>query len=141
MSLGIGVVAGSQDADEDLGLVNLAGVRVDDGDRLPRIVHKDFLTSFVGKAHGGLQALGPLPVQGTELAVPIAIRMGFAILDPQQTQGHTLLVQLRMHDRPVGAGDDTRTELGSLGEQELVQGILAHVRRERPAQPRFLGAP
>ena len=91
VGLGVGVVAGAQDADEDLGLVDLAGVRVDDGDRLTGIVDKDLLATFVGEAHRRLQALGPLAVEGTELAVAVAVRMGFAILDPQQTQGDTLL--------------------------------------------------
>jgi hypothetical protein len=91
MSLGIGVVAGAQNADEDLDLVDLAGVGVDEGGCLTGIVDKDLFSTFVGEAHRGLQALGPLPVEGAELAVSIAIRMGFTILDPQQTQGDTLL--------------------------------------------------
>ncbi len=91
MSLGVGVVAGAQYADEDLGIVDLARVWVDDGDRLTGIVDKDFLSTLVGKAHRRLQAIGPLAIQGTELAISIAVRMGFTILDPQQTQGDTLL--------------------------------------------------
>ena len=84
MSLSIGIVAGAQNADEDLDLVDLAGVRVDDGSRLTSIVDKDLFSTFVGEAHRWLQALGPLAIEGTELAVSIAIRMGFTILDPQQ---------------------------------------------------------
>ena len=82
VGLGVGVVAGAQYADEDLGIVDLARVWEDDGDRLTGIVDKDFLSTLVGKAHRRLQALGPLPVEGAELAVSIAVRMGFTILDP-----------------------------------------------------------
>jgi len=98
LGLGIGVVTGSQDADEDLGFVDLAGVRVDDGHCLTGIVDKDLLATLVGQAHRWLQALGPLSVQGTELAVPVAVWMGFAVLDPQQAQGHTLLAQLGVNE-------------------------------------------
>jgi hypothetical protein len=72
-------------------LVELACVRVDDRHRLTGVVDKDFLPTLVGEAHRRLQPLGPLAIQGAELAIPVAVRMGFAILDPQQTQGDTLL--------------------------------------------------
>jgi hypothetical protein len=91
MGLGVGVVAGTQHADEDLDLMHLAGVGIDDGGRLTGIVDKDFLSTLVGEAHRWLQVLGPLAIQGAELAVAVAVRMGFAILDPQQAQGDTLL--------------------------------------------------
>jgi hypothetical protein len=53
LSLGVGVVAGAQDADEDLSIVDVARVRVDDGDRLTGIVDKDLLSPLVGEAHRG----------------------------------------------------------------------------------------
>jgi hypothetical protein len=84
MGLGVGAVAGAQHADEDLGIVDLARVWVNDGDRLTGRVDKDLLSTLGGEAHRWLQALGPLPIEGTELAVAIAVRMGFAILDRQQ---------------------------------------------------------
>jgi hypothetical protein len=54
VGLGIGIVAGTQYADEYLGLADLAGVGIDDGSRLTGIVHEDFLSTFVGEAHRGL---------------------------------------------------------------------------------------
>ena len=108
LGLCVGVAAGAQHADEDLGLVDLAGVWVDEGDRLASIVDKDLLALLVGQAHGGLQVLCPLPVESTELAVPVAIRMGFPILDPQQTHGHAFLAQFGVNQGPIGAGNDTR---------------------------------
>jgi hypothetical protein len=63
-------------------LANLAGVRIDDRHGLTGIVDKDLLPRFVGKVHRGLQVLGPLAVKGAKLAVAIAVRVGFAILDP-----------------------------------------------------------
>jgi hypothetical protein len=51
VGLSVGVVAGAQDADEDLGWVDLAGVRIANGHRLTSVVDKDFLATFVGEAH------------------------------------------------------------------------------------------
>jgi hypothetical protein len=118
--------------------MDLAGGRVDDGDGLAGIIDKDFLATFMGQAHGGRQVLGPLPVEGTELAVPVAVRLRFAILDPQQPQSGTLPAKLGVNQSPVGTGNDPRTGLWRRGEKELVQGILTHVSGERPVQSRFL---
>jgi hypothetical protein len=85
------VIAGAQYADKDLGLPDLTGFRVDDGDCLPSIVDKGFLATFVGKAHRRVEGRRPVAVEGTELAVPVAVWMGFAVLDPQQAQSDALL--------------------------------------------------
>ncbi len=85
------VIAGAQYADKDLGLPDFTGFRVDDRDCLPSVVDKDFLATLMGKAHRLVEGRGPVAVEGTELAVSIAIRMGFTVLDPQQTQSDALL--------------------------------------------------
>jgi len=113
---------------------------VGDRDGLAGIIDKDLLTTFVEKTHRRLQALGPCLIQSTELAVAVTIRVGFAILDPQQPQGYTLFVQLGVNEGPIRTGDDTRTRRRRLGKKEPVQPVLAHVGRQRPFQPGFLGA-
>ena len=85
--------------------------------------------------------LSPLTIEGTELAVPIAVGMGFAIFNPQQTQGDAFLAQLGVNQGPVGTGDDARIGWRRFGKEALKQPIFAQVRRERPAQAGFLGTP
>ena len=123
LGLGVGVVAGAQDADEDLGLEDLGSMWVGDRDCLVGIIDKDLLTIFVEKTHRRLQALGPCLMQSTELAVAVTIRVGFAILDPQQPQGYTLFVQLGVNEGPVRTGDDTRTRRRRLGKKEKVDAM------------------
>jgi hypothetical protein len=84
LSLSIGVVAGAQGGHEDLSLSDLSGVGIDYGDCLSGVVHEQLLPGFVGEAHGWVQAFGPLPVECTELAVPVAVRGSLSILNPQQ---------------------------------------------------------
>jgi hypothetical protein len=83
---GVGVVAGSQDGDEDRSLVLRTALRVIDGDRVPSIIHKELLTRLVFLAQHHIQVPPPLLVELTEAAVGVAIRMGLAILLPRQLE-------------------------------------------------------
>jgi len=83
--------------------------KTDDGHRLTGLVHKDFLPTLVGESHRRLQPLGPLAIEFTELTVAVPVGLGFAILDPQETQGDILLAQLGVNQGPVGTGDGSRT--------------------------------
>jgi hypothetical protein len=93
LGFNVAVVAGTQYADKDLDLANLARFRIDDGERLTGVIDKDLLARFVGQPHRRIQPLGPLAIEGAELAVTVPSRMFVSVLDPQQTQGDTLLAQ------------------------------------------------
>lgn len=140
VSLGIGIVAGAQYADEDLGLANLARLRVDDGHRLTGVVYKDLFPTFVRESHRWIQPLGPLAIESAELTVAIPVRVGFAIFDPQQPQRDALLAQLCVNQGPIGTRDDSRTWTRRLGEEEFKELILIQVDGEWPVQPRLLGS-
>jgi|GEM_PF-2307537 len=73
--LGKGVAAGSQHRDEDLGLADLAGVRIDNRQGVTGVIDEQLLPGLVHLAHGDLQFTCPAAVQFTEMAVAIPLRM------------------------------------------------------------------
>jgi len=77
MCFGVGVAAGPQGGDEDVGLPDLTGFQIDDAHRLTSVVHEHLLSGLVSEPHGRVQLPGPQTVELAEATVSVAIGMGF----------------------------------------------------------------
>ena len=124
LCFGIGVVAGAKSSHKDLCLADLAGCRVDHGDRLAGVVNEKLLPGFVGLAHRRIQALGPPAVEFTKLAVFVAVGMSISIFESEQAQGNVLPAQLYVDLVPVGKRNNSRRRTGTFGEEEPKEIVL-----------------
>ena len=86
-----GIAAGSESSYKDLSLGHLAGGRIDDGDGLAGIIHKEFLPGPVLLPEGYIELLFPLAIEVAELAVLIALWIDLLVLVPQELQSHPFL--------------------------------------------------
>jgi len=141
LCFGIGVVAGAKSSHKDLCLADLAGCRVDHGDRLAGVVNEKLLPGFVGLAHRRIQALGPPAVEFTKLAVLryqdgifVAVGISITVFDPQQAQGYTLASKLCVDLVPVRERNDPRRRTRGLGEEKLEEPVFIHAFRKRPGK-------
>jgi hypothetical protein len=135
LQLRVGVIAGPQYRDEEDGLVDLAGARVDDGERLARVVDEEFLARPIGLAEHRIDLLLPPPIALAKPRVLIALRMRALVLDPQQLERDPFPTQLRVDGGPVRLRPSrVRPTLGTR-IQEALQGPIVQLGRERPAEP------
>ena len=96
------VVRRRQYPDEHLRVLDLAGAPVRHIDRRSRVVHERLLARPVHLAQHHVEVSAPLPVAVAEPAVLIPVRVGLAVLQPQQLKRHALVArQLPVHPRPV----------------------------------------
>ena len=102
--LGIGIAAGPQNGQEDLGLPDLPGGRVDHRDRLPGIIEKGFLSGPMVLAHDQVEFPGPLVVVLAEPTILKAVRVDLPMFLPEEKQGHPFASEFLMDLRPVGLG-------------------------------------
>src|SRR5699024_4479302 len=65
----IGVIGGTQYGDKDLSRADLAGLRVDDGDRGAAVINEALFTGLVSLTHGARLLLQPMAVAITILRV------------------------------------------------------------------------
>ncbi len=86
----VSVVAGPQDRDEDLRLTHLPGCPVHHRHGRARVIHQQLLAGHIMLTQHRLQGVGPLLIEGAELAVPVAVRVLGPVLLPQERQGHVL---------------------------------------------------
>lgn len=100
----VGVVGGAQHGDEDGGLADFAGHRVDDGHGRPGVVDEQLLAWGMGLAQAHREAADPVPVVVAEAAVAIAVGVLGLVLLPEQVEGDALAPQFAVHGRPVGFG-------------------------------------
>ena len=127
MSFDVGVTAGAQHGHEDLGGLHFTGVRVDERNGLTRVVDEQSFPSHMVLPHGRLQVPRPLAVVRAKLTVAVAGRLGFAILDPQQTQRHALAPQFGVQLGPVRLGDRSPHRRHRRGKQACDQRFLGQV--------------
>ena len=139
--LGIGVVRRPEHRDEDLRLAKLPGVALHDRDRLPGIVNEQLLARAVLLAHHHVELRRPRPVQLAEPAVLHPLGMRLLVLLPQQRERHPLAAKLAVNAAPVGHRKPglTRHRHRPREQPPLELGIVERL-RQRPAQPRLLGA-
>ena len=101
--LGKGIVGGAKDGHEDLGLTDLAGLRIDDGQRGATVIDKALLARLVTLAHGALLLFLPAPVKRAVLGVAVAaVGVLRGVLLPQELLGYALALELLMDLGPVG---------------------------------------
>jgi hypothetical protein len=86
-SLSIGVGTGSENPDEQMGLPHGTTTRVIDRDRGSRPIDEQFLAGPVFPAQHYILLAASALVQFTETGVAIAVRVGLAILLPEQLLG------------------------------------------------------
>jgi hypothetical protein len=80
--LRIGVVRGAKRGDKQLSSHHLAGRPVDHLQRRAGVVHEQALTGDVGLPHRRRQSAFPGPIQLTEAAIAISLRVRGAVLLP-----------------------------------------------------------
>ena len=132
--LGIRVVAGTQHRHEELGRADLAGLRVDDGERVAGEVEEALLARPVLLPHDEIEPALPAPVVANELRVLVAVGVGGLELQPEQLQRDALAPQLAVDGRPVGhRARRARWQRGRREEARL-QGRLVQVLGQGPAK-------
>jgi len=77
---GVSIVAGPQDRHEDRSLALRATLRVVEGDGVPGVVDEELLAGLVLLPQHHVQLLPPAPVEFTEPAVGVAVRVGLPVL-------------------------------------------------------------
>jgi hypothetical protein len=92
--LGEGIVASPQYRHKDLSLFDLTGVRIDNGDGLAGVVHKELLTGPIWLAKTEIELLYPKPIALTKSAVLIPFGIVLFILIPEQLKGHPFAFEL-----------------------------------------------
>ena len=139
--LGVGVVRRPENRDEDLRLAKLSGVAVDHRDRLPRVVDEHLLAGAVLLAHHHVELGRPGPVQLAEPAVLHPLGMRLLVLLPQQRERHPLAAKLAVNHRPLRHREPSlaRHRHRSRKQPPLELCVVERL-RQRPAQPRLLGA-
>ncbi len=98
---GIGIAAGAQHGDKQSRWPHLASVGVMDGNGGSGIVDKQFLAGPVFVPQHNLPAPQPASVEIAVPAVTIAVRALFAVLFPEQLQGHVLIGLQLVENRGV----------------------------------------
>jgi len=138
-SLRKGVIAGSQGGDEDLGLVDLSGLRIRDLHRLSGIVDEKLFSRPIFLTKAGIQFFGPLMVETAKLAVLVPFRILLFIFMPEQLKCYPLLLQLLMkilrgRHLPLFLRNSMEGR-----EKPMFQGSFVQSRRKRPTESRPLG--
>ena len=129
--LGVGVVRGAEDGDEELDLDHLAGGGVDEAGLLARVVDEALLAGVVDLAHRQAPALQPAPVDLAELGVAVAVGVLLQVLQVEQLERDAGLAPLGVQDARSRARAD-----GALGgRRRPVQAGLQRLvaRAPRPA--------
>ncbi len=139
--LGVGEVGGAEHGDEDLGLADLAGVGINDGDLLAGIVDEHFVAGNMVLAHGRREPALKRAEELAEAAVAIAVGMDGPVLLPEDLQGDAGLLQFDDGFGPVGLGPPALSLLDAgAGEKPVLQGLVGQVAGQGPAQAGLLGA-
>ena len=133
--LGVGVVRGAEDADEQLDRHELAGRRIAQDRPLAREVDEGLLAGTMHLAHRRGQGTDPALVVAAELAVAVAVRVGIEVLQPQTLERDARTLELLVEPCQVRQGPrDPDQIVDPLEEAGLQPGVVQFV-RERPAQP------
>jgi hypothetical protein len=124
----------AQDADEELGVADLARRRIDDVDGLPRIVDEDLFAGLVLLAQYGIEVRGPRAIEDAEAGVLIAVGVRPLVFLPQELERHTLLLQLAVDGRPVRERPRHRLRRGA-GEEPGFERRSIDIGWQGPRQP------
>jgi hypothetical protein len=102
--LGVGVVGGTEDGDEQLDLDDLARGRVDEAWPLAGVVDEALLTGAMDLPHGQAATLQPAAVEVAEPGVAVAVRVPLQVFEVEQLQGDAGLAALGVDPGAVGRG-------------------------------------
>lgn len=125
--LGVGVVAGPEHGDEDLGGMDLTRSAIDDRYGLAGIVDEQFLAGAVALAQGAGQGITVRPVVHAELGVAVGVvRVNGTVFLPQELQGDAFFLELLVHHGPIGGRVpvQARGHVGALAEQACEGGLV-----------------
>ncbi len=120
--------------------MHLTGLRVDNGQGLPRIVDKELFTGPVTLAHDHVEFSGPGAIGLTKPAILEAIGGLCLVFLPQQRQGDAFALEFLVHHGPVGGQMDQGAFGRRRREQARLQGRFIESLGERPRQAGGLGA-
>lgn len=135
--LGVSEVRRAECGDENARLMDLAGRRIDDPDRVARPVDEQLLAGEMRLPHRRRDRSPPRVVQLAEARVAVAVRLLGQILLPQQRERHAATRQLALHLRPV----DRRTGafVADDRKQAPVELDVVEPVRQRPSEARDRG--
>ncbi len=109
--LGLDIIAGRKCGDKHRCLERFAGLRVDQGQGQPGVIHFHDLTPTVWEPPGGRLCFRPTPVILTELGVCVSCGVLIPVLDPQQLERYLFFFSsLRMVSQS-GSGRSASTGL------------------------------
>jgi len=100
---GEGEIAGPEHTNEDLGLADLAGLRIHHRHRLAGVVHEDLLSGLMLLAQNRIDTGLPLTEEIAEPAVLVAIAISFLVLEPQQVKRDAFAAEFGVNVRAVGS--------------------------------------
>ena len=137
---GIGQVGGAEYGDEDLGVADLAGERIDDRQLLAGVIDEDLVAGDVMLAHGRRQAALEGAKQIAEARVAVSVRMVREIFLVQDGDADARPLELLDQVGPIRLRPAARADPGARpGEQLLLEGSVGQVLRQGPDQPGRLG--
>src|SRR3954452_13598170 len=135
--LGVGVARRAHRRDEHLGRAHLAAPAVDDPDRLAGIVDEQAFARRMRLPHRRRQPPLPGTVELAPAAVGIAIRLGGAVLLPEQHERDAGATQLAMDTGPVRLPLPPETLPGAgAGIEHALEHAVAQRLRQRPGETR-----
>jgi len=114
-----------------VGRLGGAGFGILNGDGETGKIGKEFLTEAMHLPERAIEGFPFLIKPVTELGILIAVRMGFFVLFPEKTQGHSLFREFNTEESDIGHGS-RRNRTMSFGKQHPFQGLIIHPFRKRP---------
>ncbi len=133
------VAGGTQGRDKDLGFPRQPCLPVHYRNGHPGVVHEEFVSRPVHLVEAWFRSgLAPALVLLAEPAIAESLGPVLPVLLPEQLQGHALLTQLPVNDRPVrqrtfsGGGIPGRTAGLHRWEKLALQFCFRQLRRQRP---------
>ena len=125
-----GVVRRAEDTDEDHDVPRLAGLPVHDLELRARVVHERLLARPVHLPHDHVDTSPPRPVALAEPAVPVAVRVGRDVLQPQQLQRHPLVaLKLPVNLLPVRLRPGNPRRRQGREQRRLQHGVVQPLRQ------------
>ena len=140
-SLSVGVVRGPHRRDEQLHGAHFAGDGIEDVDGVASKIDEHLLPTDVGLTHARPRPLLPGLEGRAKPGIAKAVRIGGAILFPQQQACHAAAAQLLLDISPIRC----RAPVALRGcrrrwEQQQLQALVVQALRQWPGQPRKAGA-
>jgi hypothetical protein len=122
--------------------VRFAGDGIDDVDGVASEIDEHLLPTHVGLTHRRACTLLPGLEGRAKPRIAKAVRIGGAILFPQQQACHAAAAQLFLHINPIGYRSAVALRrCRRRREQQQLQTIVVHPLGQRPSQPRKPGSP